>query len=102
AAGGTWVDNESDVATTALIDGGTSHDIETGAVTVAATDTSTIDTIGVAGALRGGIGAVGVAVSIGISIAANTINDPVTATIENVPLLTTGGAAVQVKATEGA
>ena len=103
AAGGTWVDNQSDVATSALIVGdGSSTHIETGAVTVDAEDTSRIEAIAIAGALSAGFGAVGVAISIGVSIAANTINDPVMAEIESVPTLNTGSGAVLVKADEAA
>ena len=102
AAGGTWVDNQTDVATSALIVGDGTNTVNTGAVTVEADDTATIDAQALAGALSAGFGAVGVAVSIGISIAANTISDPVTAGIENVAHLNTGSGLVQVNANEDA
>ncbi len=105
AAGGTWVDNQSNVATSAsIIDDRTTpaSQIDAGAVTVDAEDTSAIHAFAFAGALSAGFGEVGVAVSIGISIAANTIDDPVTATIKNVPLINTGSGAIVVKANENA
>ena len=103
AAGGTWVDNQSDVATSALIDGGSGGaTIKTGAVTVEADDLSTIDALALAGALSGAFGGGGAAIAVGVSIAANGINDPVTASIANINLLSTGSGAVGVTANENA
>ena len=77
--------------------------ITTGGVIVAASDASTINAIVGAASIAGGFGgAAGVAVSIGISIARNTIDDSVAAYIAGVGSLSSGGNAVSVTATEGA
>ncbi len=97
---GVGVGNQSSVGITADISGGS---ITAGAVTVAASNSSTIDAIAGAAALAAGFGGeAGVAVSIGLSVAVNQIDDPVTADITDVSSLVTGGGAVIVTATEAA
>ena len=71
-------------------------------VTVAAADTSTINATVFAGSVAGGFSSESAnAVAIGVSFARNSITDPVTAYVENVPSLTTDGGAVSVTAMEG-
>ena len=100
---GVGVTNQSQVDISAYIDGGNTASIAAGSVKVAASDSSTISAIAGAAAIAAGFGGeAGVAVSIGLSIATNQITDPVTAYINDVPLLTTAGGAVTVTATESA
>ena len=95
SAAGVGVVNTSDVATSAEIadDNNTSMTIVAGAVDVAANDTSVIDALGASVAVAVAFGgAAGVAVGIGLTVAENVIDDPVTATISGVESLTIAAA----------
>ena len=101
AGGGVGDINESDVAISAYVSGGT---ISSGGLKVYASDASTITANAGAAAVSGAIGGSGgVAVSIGVSVAKNTIDDPVSAYVTGLTSLTTTGAAgVSVGALEDA
>ena len=94
--------NEVAVAVSATIDGGSTDSITSNGVTVAAADTSTIEATVLAGSVAGGFGGEdSTDVAIGVSFARNSITDPVTASISDVPSLLTNGGAVSVTAQEG-
>ena len=88
AGAGVYVANLISLAITADIDGGNSADITAASVSVNAYDASEIDSIDGAAAVSASFGGeAGVSVSIGLSIAQNTIDDPVSAYIQNVASL---------------
>ena len=100
---GAFAFNEISLDICATIDGGSAPRIASAGVSVAAADTSLISSTVFAGSVAGGFSSQNATtVAIGVSFARNSITDPVTAYIKNVPLLTTGGGAVSVTATEHA
>src|SRR5262249_15282591 len=98
---GAFAFNEIAVAVSATIDGGDgtaadtpTHNIDSTGVTVAAQDTSSISATVAAGAVLGGFsGESSTNVAIGVSFARNSITNPVTAVIANVPQLNTANGA---------
>ena len=93
AGGGVGVFNTIAVGVSATIDGGGTDSIAADGVTVAASDTAKISALAAAAALSAAFGGTnGVAVSIGVSIAGNIINDPVTCFITGLSGLTTSAA----------
>jgi hypothetical protein len=91
-----------DISATITGNNTSADDINSGGVAVAAADTSTIDATVLAGSVAGGFGGEsGTAVAIGVSFARNSITDPVTASISDVPTFLTNGGAVSVTAQEG-
>ncbi len=94
--------NEVAVAVSATIDGGNADNINAAGVTVAAADTATISAEVLAGSVGAAIGGeTGTSIAIGVSFARNSISDPVTAYISDVPTLTSVGGDVSVTAQEG-
>ncbi len=87
----------------AYIDGSGTRGITAGSIGLAASDTSDIDaTVGTA-SIGAGFGLVGVAVSVGISIAKNEISNEVSAYIANAQSVQTlNGGAITISATENA
>jgi mucin-19 len=109
AGAGVGVFNMIDVGVSAYIDGGSgladtpTYNVASGGVSVAASDTATIvSTAGAASVSASVAGESAVAAAIGLSIAGNIVDDPVTAYITAVQSLTTSGHAVSVTATENA
>ena len=98
---GAFAFNEIALDVSATIDGGSADNIASQGVTVAAADTSTIDAT-VSRAPSPAVLAENAAwlSAIGVSFARNSITDPVTAYITDVPSLTTDGGAVSVTATK--
>ena len=100
---GVFVSNDVNVATSAYIDGGGTSPIAAASLTVVASDAADITSTAGAASVAGGFGGTsGVAASIGLSIASNTISDPVTAYVSGLASLLTGGGAISVSATEDA
>ena len=100
---GAFAFNEIALDIGATIDGGAVDPLSSAGVSVAAADTSTIEATVFAGSVAGGFSSENATtVAIGVSFARNSITNPVTAYIEDVPLLTTGGGAVSVTASEDA
>ena len=90
------------VAVSATIDGGNANSIAATGVTVGAADTANISAEVLAGSVGAAIGGeTGTSIAIGVSFARNSISDPVTAYISDVPTLTSVGGDVSVTAQEG-
>ncbi len=102
SVGGTFVTNEISVATSATIDGQNAGSITVGSLDVEAKDQASITADALAAGVSAGFGAVGVAVAISVTIGLNTVNDDVTASISNEPLVHATAGDVQVGATEQA
>ena len=108
AGAGAVAVNDIAVAVTAYVDNGdaqsaTGKTVQSGGLSVAAVNSSTIGSEVDAASLSAGFGgAAGVAVSVGVSVAVNTIADPVTAYVNGVGSLSTGGGALSVTATSSA
>ena len=101
AAAGVAVFNIITVGVSAYIDGGGTHSVTSGGVHVEADDTALIKSLSAAAAVSATLaGSNAVSVSIGLSIAGNTIVDPVAAYITGVTALDAGTGAVTVSSTE--
>jgi hypothetical protein len=96
---GLWTDNKISTDIHARIDGASEVDTGGGTLTVTADDRSTVtadaQAIAIAASLSGSTGA---AISIGLSLAHNTVDNDVQAAIVNTPQVLTGGGDVIVRA----
>ncbi|MFM8188319.1 MAG: hypothetical protein ACKN85_07560, partial [Pirellula sp.] len=107
SAAGTYAENRSLTDIVAMLDGNGSiasvYGVQAAGVSVLATDTTTIDSKAVSGAIAAGFGnQVGVGVAVGISLAYNDIQNDVTAEIADYSSVTsTNGITVSAKTLSG-
>ena len=101
SAGGVFTQNLIDEDVKAYVDGDGGLGISATSATITATDSAGIEVIAGAASVAAAIGQVGVAVSIGLAIALNTVSGNVAAYIANTPVgFSTTSGSISVTATE--